>query len=114
EFPALFNAVTTNETFFFRDLPQLQAFNDLILPAVIKENQGTKRLKIWSAACSTGDEPYTLAILLLERAREAEGFGSPGAVGCKGEKESVLADSRAGGCKGEKESVLADSRAGGC
>ena len=78
ELPALFNAVTTNETFFFRDLPQLQAFNDLILPAVIKENQDTKRLKIWSAACSTGDEPYTLAILLLERGRE-------GAGGCNGD-----------------------------
>jgi len=84
ELPALFNAVTTNETFFFRDLPQLQAFNDLILPAVIKENQDTKRLKIWSAACSTGDEPYTLAILLLERAREGESFGFPGAGGCNG------------------------------
>ena len=76
ELPALFNAVTTNETFFFRDLPQLQAFNDLILPAMIKENQGTKRLKIWSAACSTGDEPFTLAILLLER---------KGAGGCNGD-----------------------------
>ncbi|TLY20884.1 MAG: protein-glutamate O-methyltransferase CheR [Nitrospirae bacterium] len=116
ELPALFNAVTTNETFFFRDLPQLQAFNDLILPAMIKENQGTKRLKIWSAACSTGDEPFTLAILLLERGREGAGSSgkepalagsglagamTPGAGGCKGEKESVLADSRAGGCNGD-------------
>jgi len=88
ELPALFNAVTTNETFFFRDLPQLQAFNDLILPAVIKENQGTKRLKIWSAACSTGDEPYTLAILLLERAREGASLGAPGAGGWNGSGES--------------------------
>ena len=74
ELPALFNAVTTNETFLFRDLPQLQAFNDHILPAVIKENQETKRVKIWSAACSTGDEPYTLAILLLERGLELSGW----------------------------------------
>ena len=74
ELPALFNAVTTNETFLFRDLPQLQAFNDHILPAVIKENQETKRMKIWSAACSTGDEPYTLAILLLERGLELSGW----------------------------------------
>jgi chemotaxis protein methyltransferase CheR len=74
ELPALFNAVTTNETFFFRDLPQLQAFNDLILPAMIKKNQGTKRLKIWSAACSTGDEPFTLAILLLERNSDLSGW----------------------------------------
>jgi chemotaxis protein methyltransferase CheR len=100
EFPALFNAVTTNETFFFRDLPQLQAFSDLILPAVIKTNQETKRLKIWSAACSTGDEAFTLAILLLERAREGA-FGVSGAGGCKGDKESVLADSRVGGGNGD-------------
>lgn len=66
EFPALFNVVTTNETFFFRDVFQLQAFTSLILPAALKHNQATKRLRIWSAACSTGDEPYTLAILLLE------------------------------------------------
>jgi chemotaxis protein methyltransferase CheR len=77
ELPALFNVVTTNETFFFRDLPQLQAFNDLILPAMIKTNQGTKRLKIWSAACSTGEEAFTLAILILERAREGA-FGVSG------------------------------------
>lgn len=74
EMPAFFNVVTTNETFFYRDLPQLQAFNDLILPAVIKENQGTKRLRIWSAACSSGDEPYTLAIQLLERGMELAGW----------------------------------------
>ena len=85
ELPALFNAVTTNETFFFRDLPQLQAFNDLILPAMIKENRGTRSLKIWSAGCSTGDEAFTLAILLLERGREAASFGSPGAGGCNGD-----------------------------
>ena len=96
ELPALFNAVTNNETFFFRDLPQLEALNDLILPAVIKENQGTKRLKIWSAASSTGDEAFTLAILLLERGREGAGplerssaetsplRSAPGAGGCNG------------------------------
>ena len=70
ELPSLFNAITTNETFFFRDLPQLQAFNEFVLPSVLKEKQSTKRIKIWSAACSTGEEPYTLGILLLERFRE--------------------------------------------
>jgi chemotaxis protein methyltransferase CheR len=85
ELPALFNAVTTNETFFYRDLPQLQAFNDLIVPSVIKENQGNRRLKIWSAACSTGDEAFTLAIMLLERGREGARLGALGAGGCNGE-----------------------------
>ena len=66
ELSSLFNVVTTNETFFYRDLPQLQAFTDTILPAVMKANEGAKTLRIWSAACSTGDEPYTLAMMLLE------------------------------------------------
>jgi chemotaxis protein methyltransferase CheR len=65
ELASLFNLVTTNETFFYRDLPQLQAFTETILPAVMKTNPA-QQLKIWSAACSSGDEPYTLAMMLLE------------------------------------------------
>ncbi|MEW6248561.1 MAG: protein-glutamate O-methyltransferase CheR [Nitrospirota bacterium] len=68
ELNMLFNLVTTNETYFYRDLPQLDAFMNVILPAVMEDNQSTSQLRIWSAACSTGDEPYTLAILLLEHA----------------------------------------------
>jgi chemotaxis protein methyltransferase CheR len=67
ELHALFNAVTTNETYFFRDPMQLQAFTDVILPAAIRANGGARQLRLWSAACSTGDEPYTLAMLLLEQ-----------------------------------------------
>jgi chemotaxis protein methyltransferase CheR len=66
ELAALFDLVTTNETYFFRDLPQLQAFVEVAIPALIKANEQSGRIRIWSAACSTGDEPYTLAILLLE------------------------------------------------
>lgn len=65
ELASLFNLVTTNETFFYRDLLQLQAFTETILPAVMKLNPA-QQLRIWSAACSSGDEPYTLAIMLLE------------------------------------------------
>lgn len=67
ELHALFNLVTTNETYFYRDQMQLQAFTDVILPAAVQANRTTRQLRLWSAACSTGDEPYTLAILLLER-----------------------------------------------
>jgi len=67
EIGVLFDLVTTSETFFYRDLPQLQAFTDTILPAVLKANQGVDKIRLWSAACSTGDEPYTLAIMLLEQ-----------------------------------------------
>lgn len=66
EMTTLFNLITTNETYFYRDLPQLQAFVDCVLPAILKANQATARIRVWSAACSSGDEPYTLAMMLME------------------------------------------------
>lgn len=66
ELRTLFNLVTTNETFFYRDLPQLQAFTESVIPTIVEANRATSRIRLWSAACSTGDEPYTLAIMMLE------------------------------------------------
>lgn len=66
ELNAVYNLVTTNETFFYRDLPQLQEFTNTIIPAVAKANASTARMRVWSAACSSGDEPYTLAMMMLE------------------------------------------------
>lgn len=66
ELTKLFDAVTTNETFFFREMQQIDVFIDHIVPAIIKK-QGSKDVAIWSAACSTGEEPYTLAMLLIEK-----------------------------------------------
>jgi chemotaxis protein methyltransferase CheR len=66
ELHVLFSLVTTNETYFYRDVPQLEAFVNTVLPAVMQENQAASQIRIWSAGCATGDEPYTLAILLLE------------------------------------------------
>ncbi len=66
ELTKLFDAVTTNETFFFRETQQLDVFIDHIVPAIIKK-QGSKDIAIWSAACSTGEEPYTLSMLLIEK-----------------------------------------------
>ncbi|HZS12468.1 MAG TPA: protein-glutamate O-methyltransferase CheR [Nitrospirales bacterium] len=66
ELIALFDLVTTNETYFYRDRQQLLAFTETIVPTVIAANKERKWLRIWSAACSTGDEPYTLALMLLE------------------------------------------------
>ena len=68
ELNRLFESVTTNETSFYRNPPQLKVFQDKVLPEVLEEQRkkGTKRLNIWSAGCSTGEEPYTLAIILLE------------------------------------------------
>ena len=64
EFEAMCDAVTINETSFFRNEPQLEYFENEILPGIIEARNSTKRLRIWSAACSTGEEPYTLGIIL--------------------------------------------------
>jgi len=66
ELNAVYNLVTTNETFFYRDLPQLQMFTNTIIPAVVQANSASSRIRVWSAACSSGDEPYTLAMMMLE------------------------------------------------
>jgi chemotaxis protein methyltransferase CheR len=71
ELRLLLNEITIGETYMFRSPPQLEALRTMILPQIIesKNKLGFKRLRIWSAGCSTGEEPYTLAMFLLE-ARE--------------------------------------------
>lgn len=68
EMTKLFEAVTTNETSFFRNPPQLEVFQTKVLSEVIaaQRKAGQKVLRIWSAGCSTGEEPYTLAIIIHE------------------------------------------------
>ncbi len=68
ELRELTESLTTNETYFFREYPQLQSFADDILPEVLEEKRkrGDRYLRIWSAGCASGDEPYTLAIILRE------------------------------------------------
>lgn len=70
EFNKLMVLITTNETSFFRNEPQLRSFELEALPLVIKrieESARKKMIRIWSAGCSTGEEPYTLAMILKER-----------------------------------------------
>ncbi|NOY22214.1 MAG: protein-glutamate O-methyltransferase CheR [Acidobacteria bacterium] len=68
EIQEIFNTVTTTETSFYRNAPQMQTFRNLVLPEVVenKFSSGNRTLKIWSAGCATGEEPYTLAMLVLE------------------------------------------------
>jgi chemotaxis protein methyltransferase CheR len=66
EITILVDNLTTNETYFFREGAQLKAFSEEILPEIRVKNAARKSLRIWSAGCSTGEEPYTIAILLLE------------------------------------------------
>ena len=56
--------LTTNETYFYREAQQLRAFAEEIAPALAAENARERRLRVWSAGCSTGEEVYTIAILL--------------------------------------------------
>jgi len=67
ELAAIIDIITVNETYFFREQNQLKTFSEEILPECKKTNKDKKRLRIWSAGCSTGEEPYTLAMLILEK-----------------------------------------------
>ncbi len=67
------DALTTNETYFFREDYQLRAFREEVIPLLAKQAAPRKRLAIWSAGCSTGEEVYSIATLLLE-AQELAGW----------------------------------------
>lgn len=66
ELNKLYEVVTTNETSFYRNPPQLKVFEENVLPPLLDElrSKRQKKLRIWSAGCSTGEEPYTLAMIL--------------------------------------------------
>ncbi|MBG0791062.1 MAG: protein-glutamate O-methyltransferase CheR [Desulfovibrionaceae bacterium] len=67
EFRKLFEVITTNETSFYRNPPQLEVFQNEVLPdALAKCKRAGKRLRIWSAGCSTGEEPYTISMIINE------------------------------------------------
>jgi chemotaxis protein methyltransferase CheR len=65
EFAALVETLVVQETYFFREVDALQALADAVLPARLARRQG--RARVWSAACATGEEPLTLAMLLDQR-----------------------------------------------
>jgi chemotaxis protein methyltransferase CheR len=66
ELEYLIELVVINETYFFRDYSQLRLFGEETLPILLRERADAKRLRLLSAGCSTGDEAYTLAIILRE------------------------------------------------
>ncbi|ACL56685.1 CheR family methyltransferase [Methylobacterium nodulans] len=71
---AVVEAMTTNETFFFRDRAPFDLFRDVLLPQALAARAATRRLRIWCAAASTGQEPYSLAMLLSEAAARLAGW----------------------------------------
>lgn len=68
ELRLLLNEITIGETYMFRSPAQLEALRSVILPQIVQAKGaiGFKKLRLWSAGCSTGEEPYTLAMFLLE------------------------------------------------
>ena len=65
EFDEIYDLVTTKETYFFREPAQLAAFVDEIVPDVLSRKT-VRKIRVWSAGCSTGEEPYSIAMLLQE------------------------------------------------
>ncbi|WP_409014757.1 CheR family methyltransferase [Archangium sp.] len=69
ELDTAIEALTTHETYFFREPRQLKAFTDELLPKLERRNARSRRLRFWSAGCSSGEEAYTVAMLLKESGR---------------------------------------------
>jgi chemotaxis protein methyltransferase CheR len=80
ELALIIDVLTVNETYFFREQSQLKTFSEEILSELRDINRDKKKLRIWSAGCSTGEEPYTIAMLVLENGNfngwNVEIFGS--------------------------------------
>ncbi|WP_277656033.1 CheR family methyltransferase [Seleniivibrio woodruffii] len=76
EFQSLMNLLTVNETYFFREFSTLETFAEHCLQEIAerKAASGDKNIRIWSAGCSTGEEPYTLAIIVREMLDNLSGW----------------------------------------
>jgi len=92
EFDQIYDLVTTNETYFFREPAQLAAFIEEIVPDILAKKP-VKKIRIWSAGCSSGEEPYSIAMLL-----EEAGFYAHGAfeIFASDINQQVLAKARKG------------------
>jgi chemotaxis protein methyltransferase CheR len=97
ELKQLFNEITTNETSFWRNPPQIEAFQRIVLPdaVALARSRGATRLRIWSAACSSGEEPYTLAMICHE-AKDTLLRGMTVEIVATDISEKVLAQAREG------------------
>jgi chemotaxis protein methyltransferase CheR len=71
---AVVEAMTTNESFFYRDKTPFEHFTQMMMPEMLKARASQKKIRIWCAAASTGQEPYTLAMCLKEMERQLLGW----------------------------------------
>jgi chemotaxis protein methyltransferase CheR len=67
-------AMTTNESFFFRDVKPFDQFKSFVLPHLLRARAATRSIRIWSAACSSGQEPYSLAMIMSEQRAQLAGW----------------------------------------
>lgn len=67
---AVTEAMTTNESFFFRDTKPFELFKDHVMPSLRNRNASSRKIRIWCAAASSGQEPYSLAMILHEQAEQ--------------------------------------------
>ncbi len=67
-------AMTTNETFFFRDQKPFDQFRQVLLPQLLKSRESKKFIRIWSSAASSGQEAYSLAMIFLEEEIRFQGW----------------------------------------
>ena len=68
------DAMTTNESFFFRDTKPFDQFRDVVLPKLLEARASSRRIRVWSAACSNGQEPYSLAMIIKEAGAKLAGW----------------------------------------
>ena len=68
------DAMTTNESFFFRDAKPFDQFRDVVLPKLLETRASSRRIRVWSAACSNGQEPYSLAMILKDASAKLSGW----------------------------------------
>jgi chemotaxis protein methyltransferase CheR len=66
EFDEIVERITTNETYFFRESYQLKAFTDEVMPLVLEGRDRRDHIRIWSAGCASGEEPYSIAMLVRD------------------------------------------------
>ncbi|HVG20096.1 MAG TPA: protein-glutamate O-methyltransferase CheR [Blastocatellia bacterium] len=76
EMPALLDILMICETSFFRNHPQFELLKEIVLPEIVskKEKAGSRTIRVWSAGCSTGQEPYSAVIAMLETLPDAESW----------------------------------------
>jgi len=89
ELSRLFDAITTNETYFYRETEQIEILIKEILPE-IKKRKSSGKIRIWSAGCSSGEEPYTIAIMLNEYSFDLRKFEIIGSDICDSALSSAM------------------------